>query len=208
VDILIIGAGGHSKIVIDILEENDQKIIGLLDDDTNLHNEKIMGYDVLGSIGLINEYDKNEIGFIISIGNNKVRRKLYTELISKGYKPVSAISNDAKISKYAELGEGLIINAGVVTHPDVQIKDNVIIGMNATVSHDTLIESNVHISPGVHLTGNTYIEDGVDIGTGAMLKPGVSIGKNTIVGAGAVLIDDLEANSIYAGVPAKKIRDL
>jgi len=208
-DIIIIGAGGHSKIVIEILEENNEfNILGLLDDNKDTHGKLILGKRVLGDIESIKNYNPSNLRFVISIGNNQIRRTLFNKIIEWGYLPANVISKHAVISKYAELGNGLIINAGVKIHPDVRIEDNVIIGLNATISHDAVVERDVHISPGVHLTGNVYIETGVDIGTGAVVIPKVKIGRDSIIGAGAVVTKDIKNNSLAVGVPAEIIKEL
>lgn len=208
-NIIIIGAGGHSKIIIDILEEyKDNRILGLLDDNRNIHGDIVLGKKILGEVESIKNYDPSNLKFVISIGNNQIRRRLFNQITGWGYMPTNAISRHAVISKYVELGKGLIINAGVKIHPDVRVEDNVIIGMNATISHDSVIERDVHISPGVHLTGSTYIERGVDVGTGAVVIPGIRIERNSIIGAGAVVTKNVEKNSVAVGIPAKIVRKL
>lgn len=206
-NIIIIGAGGHSKILIDILEENNEfNILGLLDDNKNIHGEYILGKKILGDIESINNYNPKNTRFALSIGNNQVRRKIFNKILGWGYVPANVISKNAIISQYAKLGNGLVVNAGVKIHPDVCIGDNVIIGMNATISHDSIVERDVHISPGVHLTGTVYIETGVDIGTGAVIIPGVRIEENSIIGAGAVVTENIEKNSVAVGMPARTIK--
>lgn len=208
-DILIIGAGNHAKVIIDILEENNEhNIIGLLDDDENTHGTFVLDKEVLGNIEKIKDFKPSETGFIISIGNNRVRDNLYNKISRMNFLPINVISKHAVISKFAKLGKGLIINAGVNIHPDVYIHDNTIIGMNATISHDVVIEESVHISPGVHLTGSVYIETGVDVGSGAVVIPGVRIEQNSIIGAGAVVTKNIRNNSLAVGVPAKIIKEL
>lgn len=203
-DVLIIGAGGHSKVVIDILSEYKQfNFLGLLDDNSNIHGQLVLGKKILGEVEYIKSFDKSSTRFIISIGDNKVRRQLFDKLIKWGYIPVNVISKSASVSQYAKLGNGLIINAGVRIHPDVLIGDNVIIGLNATISHDVIIERDVHISPGVHVTGSVHIETGVDIGTGAVILPGVRVGRDSIIGAGAVVTKDIPSCCTAVGVPAR-----
>jgi sugar O-acyltransferase (sialic acid O-acetyltransferase NeuD family) len=202
-DIIIIGAGGHSKVLIDILEENNElNILGLLDDNKDIHGQVFLNKKVLGPIESIKYYDPTNTRFVLSIGNNQVRRKLFDKITSWGFIPYNAISKDVVISRYAKLGRGLVINAGVKIHPDVHIGDNVILGMNATISHDSIIERDVHISPGVHLTGSVFVATGVDIGTGAVVIPGVKIGKDSVIGAGAVVTKNVPDNVMVAGVPA------
>ena len=204
-DILIIGAGGHSKVVIDILSEYDEQfnILGLLDDNKDIYGQFVLGNKILGSIEHIKNYDIHNTRFVMSIGDNKKRRLLFDKIMKWGYSPINVISKYASISHYAKLGIGLIINAGVRIHPDVLIEDNVIIGMNATISHDTVIEKDVHISPGVHVTGSVYIETGADIGTGAVIIPGVRIGRDSVIGAGAVVTKDIPSCCTAVGVPAR-----
>lgn len=208
-DVIIIGAGGHSKVVIDILKENNQfNIIGLLDDDENMHGKLVLGIKVLGNIESIKKYDPKSAKFIITIGNNLIRRELFNKISDLGYMPINAISKHAVISQYAKLGNGLIINSGVKIHPHVHIGDNAIIGMNATISHDSIIGDNSHVSPGVHITGGVNIGPGVDIGTGAVIIPNIHIGENSIIGAGAVVTKDIENNLLAVGVPARPIKKL
>ena len=208
-DVLIIGAGNHAKVVIDILEENrEHNIIGLLDDNEGIHGEYLLDKEILGSIEKLKEFSPLETRFIISIGDNKVRHKLYDKLLRMNFSPINVISKHAIISQFAKLGNGLIINAGANIHPDALIQNNIIIGMNATISHDVVIEDSVHISPGVHLTGSVHVENNVDIGTGAVVIPGVKIGRNSIIGAGAVVTKNVKENAVAVGVPAKTIKNL
>jgi len=203
--VIVIGAGNHAKVVIDILEEQNENIIGLLDD--NVNNEYMLGYEVLGKISEFEKF-KEDCFFIVSIGNNKIREKFYSILAKSKCKLISAIHECNSISKYAKLGKGLIINSGVSIHPDVTIGTGTIIGMNATISHDCYVGNYVHIDPGVHLTGEVQISDCVEIGTGAVVIPRKKIGRNTIIGAGSVIISDIPEYSVAVGVPAKVIRRL
>ena len=207
VDVVVIGAGGHSKIVIDILlEDPTVKILGLLDDSPDAQGKEIMGFPV---VGIVEEMDKlfpKTTGYIISIGNNSVRRKISKILKNRGYEHINAISKSAMISKHASIGKGVIINPGAAIHPDATIEDDVVIGMNATISHDSIVKAGVHLSPGVHITGNVTVGEQADLGAGVVVIPGKIIGRDTIVGAGAVVTKDLAEGIVAVGAPAREIK--
>ena len=202
-EILILGAGGHAKVVIDILNSQKEKIKGLLDDDKSLLGDKIMGEKVIDTIGALDDYSAREFQTIISIGSPSIRSDIYREVKDMGFEFSRAIHPGASISEFSSIDEGSIVNTGVSIHPDVDIKHNVILGMNATVSHDTVIEPHCHISPGVNITGNSYIGEGAELGTGCVILPGCSVEDNAVIGAGAVVTEDIPANSTAIGVPAK-----
>lgn len=208
-DVFVIGAGGHSKIVLEILEEDPSiNIKGLLDDNKALHGKQVMGYPILGAIDGMGHLFSKGIGFVISIGNNGLRCRLADRLKDLGFHQVSAISKHAVISGKARVGAGVIINPGVVIHPDVTIDDDVVLGMNATISHDSVIGRGAHLSPGVHITGNARVGALADLGAGVVVIPQRSVGEGTIVGAGAVVTKDLPQGVVAVGAPAKPIKSL
>ena len=206
-DVVVIGAGGHSKIVIDLLlEDPEVNIAGLLDDSPDSRNSKVMGFSVLGTVGEIQQLFPTTTKFIISIGNNKTRCTIAKKLKELGYEPTNAISKNAIISRHAFLGKGLIINPGVVIHPEATIEDHVVIGMNATISHDSVVKAGAHLSPGVHITGNVTVGERADLGAGVAVIPQRTIGRDTIVGAGAVVTKDLPEGIVAVGAPAREIK--
>lgn len=208
-DILILGGGKYSEVIIEIIEEfYNYNIIGILDDDEKLLKKKISKYEILGCLEDLNHYDPNQVKFVLSIGDNKIRKRLFEKFRNKGYQTVNLIHADTTISKKVYLGEGIIINSGVRIHPNVRLGNNIFVGMNATISHDSIIEDNVNISPGVNIAGEVHISENVFLGSGAVVIQGVSIGKNSIIGAGAVVVKNIPDNCIAVGVPAKPIKFL
>ncbi|MBF8436533.1 acetyltransferase [Halanaerobiaceae bacterium Z-7014] len=202
----IIGAGGHGKVILDILERQGYDIAGFLDDDETIHGTEINGYPVIDSVSKLEDIAAETV---IAVGHNPTRKKLFNQI--NEYKDIDLINTihpETIINSHVDIGSGNMIVAGAIINSNTVIKDNVIINTGATVDHDCLIESHVHISPGVNLGGNVTVREGSHIGIGASVLPGITIGENVTVGAGAVVISNLEANSVYAGVPAKKIRDL
>ena len=204
--VIIIGGGNHAKVVVDILRENNRDIHTILDDDENLIGKKLMGIEITAKISMLSELSKDKYEIIISIGTPMIRKKIFNKIKNMGFEFANAIHPNADLAESVITGKGLVINSGVVVHPDVKLEDNIILGMNATVSNDSLVEKHVHISPGVHITGECKIEECVELGTGAMILPRNKIGKNSVIGAGAVVNRDIEKNVTAVGVPVKVIK--
>jgi len=200
-DIYIIGAGGHGKVVLDIMNKSEQyQAAAFLDDDLSLQNETINGLKVSGGSKEALDDDK---AVIIAVGNNKIRGKLFKMIKSNDLEIINAVHPDAVINSFVSLGEGIVIAAGAVINPNTVIEDNVIINTAVTVDHDCIIEKHVHLSPGVNLGGNVTVQRGTHIGIGAAVLPGIKIDKNSVVGAGAVVTKDVPDNVTVVGVPAK-----
>lgn len=202
-DVIIIGAGGHAKVIADIIYKSGDNLIGFLDDNlANKGKEIYLGKKVIGTTKDIEIYNKNY--FIIGIGNNSIRKKINNENNLKLY---SAIHPSAIIAEDVKIGTGSVIMAGVVINPGTVIGKNCIINTCSSLDHDNLLEDYVHISPGAHLAGTVTIKEGTWICTGAIVKNNITIGKNNIIGAGGVVIKDIiEENTTYVGVPAKRIK--
>lgn len=200
-DVIIIGAGGHAKVIADIIYKSGDNLIGFLDDNlANKGKEIYLGKKVIGTTKDIEIYNKNY--FIIGIGNNSIRKKINNENNLKLY---SAIHPSAIIAEDVKIGTGSVIMAGVVINPGTVIGKNCIINTSSSLDHDNLLEDYVHISPGAHLAGTVTIKEGTWICTGAVVKNNITIGKNNIIGAGCVVIKDIiEENGTYIGVPARR----
>ena len=192
------GAGGHAKVIIDIILSSTNYVIeGIYDDSPS---EKEM-YNI-PIITSLSELKINEI--IISVGNNKIRKKI-ADVLSARY--LSIIHNKSVISKLdVTIGEGTVVMANAIVNPNSKIGNHCIINTAAVVEHDCIIENFVHISPNATLAGNVSIGEGTQVGLGANIIPGVSIGKWCIVGAGSTVIEDIPDFSIVVGSPAKFIK--
>lgn len=196
--ITLYGASGHGKVIIDILNSSGVKIKSVLDD--NPKSESILGVPVIKTI----DFDMSSLGkTIISIGNNKVRKKLSKSLVVDF---AIAIHPSAVISSNTRIGEGTVVMARVAINPDVTIGKHCIINTNATVEHDALIADFVHICPGVSLAGNVTIGEGTQVGIGAAVIQGISIGKWVTIGAGAVIVNNIPDYAVVVGNPGKIIK--
>jgi sugar O-acyltransferase (sialic acid O-acetyltransferase NeuD family) len=208
-NIVIIGAGGHGKVVADILQHDPEvKIAGFIDDDKNMLGQLIDGCRVLGNFASLPELTAGYKldGAVIAIGDNKVRARLYEELEKTGLKHKSAIHTHALIAKDVDIGSGVVIASGAVISTGTRVGNNVIINTGVVIDHDNYIEDHTHISPGVKLAGRVTVGKYTHVGLGVTIIEDISIGENCVIGAGAVVVADVPANATAVGVPARVIK--
>ena len=201
--LIIIGAGGHGKVVADAAAcANYWKEIVFAD---KRYPELLNAghWPVTHDGNDLDNLDKNTCDVIVAIGDNNIRHKLHNELKIKGFNLVNVIHPSAQISNYAETGIGNAIMAQVVINVDTKVGDACIINTAATVDHDCIIADGVHISPGAHLAGHVEVGQQSWIGIGATVNQSLNIGKNVILGAGSVAIEPIPDGKTATGVPAK-----
>lgn len=206
--IIGVGAGGHAKVVIEILRfVKDFEIVGLLDVDSTLWGTEVLGVPVLGNDSRLSElYDQGVRTAFIGVGTTKNsvnRTALYFQLREAGFEIASAIHPKANISSSARIGNGPTIMAGAVINAAAVLGDNVIVNTGAVVEHDCVVQNHVHVATRACLTGAVSVGEGSFVGAGAVVKHGLSIGRNVIVGAGAVVVNDVPDNVVVLGVPAR-----
>jgi sugar O-acyltransferase (sialic acid O-acetyltransferase NeuD family) len=193
-EFVLIGAGGHAKVIIEIIEESGGHIDHIIDD--NPKTAILSGYRVT-----------NERSFtspvIVAIGDNKIRKK-FVQLVNSEFG--KAVHPRANISSRCKIAEGTVVMAGATINSDVMIGKHCIINTNASVDHDCKIGDFVHISPKVTLAGNVTVDEGSHIGIGSTVIQGRHIGKWVTIGAGAVIIEDVPDYAVVVGVPGNIIR--
>lgn len=196
----LFGASGHGKVITEIAEENNLTIEGFIDAD--ISKQEILGYKV------IHQIPEHAIETIISIGNNKVRKKIVDN--NKNFIYPTMIHPKTSVSNRAKIGEGTVVMSGVSVNSEVNIGKHCIINTNASVDHDCKIDDYVHISPNVALAGNVVVGEGSHIGIGVSVIQGIRIGKWCTIGAGAVIIKDIPDGATVVGNPGKiiKIKDI
>lgn len=205
-ELLIYGASGHAKVVIDIVERQGvYKILGLLDDAPKRQRSEFFGYRVLGGQEVLDEHQRCSI--LIAVGDNGARKRLQEHAKSLGYELVVATHPSARLARDVSIGPGTVIMAQVAINSGTVIGEGVIVNTGATIDHDCRIGDFAHISPGVHLAGNVTVGTLTHIGIGACAIPGIRIGERTLIGAGAVIIDDIPDNVTAVGVPARVITE-
>ena len=203
--IIVIGAGGHAKVEIDILFESDfgGYIAGAIDNTPTTVGKALGKTKIIGDDSILSTLLPAQYQFIVAIGDNEVRSALFKTWKGSGFNAMSSIHPKSTISDSVSIGEGTAIMAGAVINCDSVIGDNVIINTNATVDHDVKIGSHAHIAPGSHLSGRISVGEGAFIGTGATILPGIEIGSWAIIGAGSTVTRDVLPNRTVWGVPAK-----
>lgn len=210
-NIVIIGAGGHAKVVADIILKRkeilkeDLTIIGFLDDNyENLKYKEIFNIPVLGNTGLINMFKNKNYEYIIAVGNNLIRKKISEKFSNLNY--YTAIHPTAVIGNEVTIGEGTAVMANAVINSYSKIGKHCILNTSCIIEHDNTIENYVHISPNAVLCGEVAIKENSWIGAGSSIKQEITIGENTIIGAGTVVIKDIENNVTAVGNPARIIK--
>jgi len=192
----LIGAGGHCKVIIDILLENKHNNITLIDDNPDL---KILGdFDIISKIPKLENNDQ----IIICIGNNQVRKKISLEI--EGTFGI-AIHPTAYVSRQVNIKGGSVVMAGAIINPYVEVGAHCIVNTNASIDHDCIISDYVHISPGATLCGGVFVSEAVQVGAGAVILPNIKIGKFSTIGAGAVVTNDVPDYTTVVGNPAKTL---
>ena len=208
--IIGLGAGGHAKVLIDILRlRAEYRIIGLLDTDERRWGTTLLGIPILGSDELLPSLRSEcESAFIAlgSIGRGHRRRQLFESALNHDYSIADVIHPGAFVSSYANMGRGLLIMGPAIVNACAKVGQNVIVNSGAIIEHDCVIEDHVHIAPGARLGGHCFVGHESLVGIGAVVLEGRKIGHNTIIGGGAVVTRDIPDRVVAVGVPARVIR--
>ena len=198
--LVLFGSGGHGKVIVDAALCAQMHVAFIIDDKPSVDN--LLGVRVV-STSTIKWCSLLNFRFLVMVGANQVRERVFQQLKQRGGLPKNIIHPRATVAYSATLKKGTAICAGAIINPDAVIGDNCIINTSATVDHDCVIGDHVHLCPGVHLAGTVTVGNGTMIGTGAVVLPGIHIGAGCMIGAGAVVNRDLPEGVIAFGVPAK-----
>lgn len=203
--IILVGYSGHGFVVADTAIENNLNVIGYTEkyvSETNPFSLEYLGDE---SSLEFKGWDL-DVDFILGLGDNLLREKIYNFILNKGKKVISLKNSSSIISRFAVIGEGVFINRNVTINAFATIGNNVILNSGCIIEHECVIQENVHIAPGAVLSGNVIVGAGTFIGANAVVKQGVTIGKNVIVGAGTVVINDIPNGKKVVGNPNKFIQ--
>ena len=200
-NVVIIGTGGHAKVVADIVLSAKDHLMGFLTSDNDIND--FMGWPVLGNDA---DYIKfMDCHFVIAIGNPDVRERISNSMdCAKWYTAIHPTASISSVQTF--IGSGSVIMANAVINPYAQIGEHCIINSGATVEHDNIIGDFVHVSVKAGLAGTVRIGKRAWIGVGATVSNGVSICQDCMIGAGAVVVKNIEVPGTYGGVPAHRIK--
>lgn len=203
--VLIIGSGGHARVVAEILSMDERySVHGFTDADESRWGTEVMGYPVFGGDDYADAVVRSgECAVILGVGDIGMRRVLIDRFDGNGAFWASAIHPGTCISKHATLGKGIVMVAGSIVNCMAEVGDHAIINTNASVGHDCVVGSNVHVAPATSLGGAIRIGDDCLFGIGCRVIPWKNIGRGSTVGAGAVVIEDVPAGTVVVGVPAR-----
>jgi UDP-perosamine 4-acetyltransferase len=200
--IVVIGASGHAKVVIDILRDAGEQVeccVGTADSaDTCVGAPVLRGDEHLPALraaGLSRA--------IVAIGSNEVRERLARAVESAGFELASAVSPRAVISPSAKLGRGVAVMPGVIVGAETIVEDLAILNTGATIDHDCRVGRAAHVAPRCALAGRVEVGAGSLLGVGCSVVPGVRIGRGATVGAGGVVTSDVPDGVTVVGVPAR-----
>ena len=207
IKVIGLGAGGHSRVVIEaLLAGGEFDVVGLLDTNTELVGSTINDIPVLGQDEML--YSLKQSGIchaFIGLGgssNNEPRKLLYYKAIEQGFSVVNSIHPLSIISPTVRLSNGVVILQGAIINANSKIGNNVIINTRTVVEHDCIIADHVHIATGAVLASSVTVGEGAHIGAGSVVLQGVSVGEGAVVGLGAAVIKDVRPGTTVVGVPA------
>jgi len=202
--IILVGYSGHGLVVADTALENNLNLIGYTEKSVNKVNPFKLEY--LGDESSLDFKGWDlDAAFILGIGDNILREKIYKQILFNGKKVISLINSTSFISSFASIGEGVFINRNVSINAFAVIGTNVILNTGCIIEHECMIGDSVHIAPGAVLAGNVKVGSGSFIGANSVIKQGVEIGKNVIVGAGTVVLNDIPNEKKIVGNPSRFI---
>jgi UDP-perosamine 4-acetyltransferase len=206
--VIVIGAGGHAKVVIDTLKQGGINIEGAVDADSDRHGQTILGVPILGDDEIVFKYEKDSIVLINGVGSTNIadhRKNIYQRFLTAGYSFQRLIHPSAILGHEIDFSEGVHVMAGVVIQPGCTIGSNTIINTRASIDHDCSIGAHCHIAPGVVLGGGIKIGDGCHIGAGATIIQSIVIGSSVLVGAGATVLSNIADKNRVVGTPARNL---
>lgn len=199
--IFVYGAGGHGKVVAEVLAASGRTVQGFIDGNTSLHGSMVLGLPVFAAAEWLPSHPGAQVA--LGIGNNTAREQVAMNIKQSGCTLLTVVHPSAVVARSARIGEGAAIMAAVVLNPDCEIGEGVIINTGAIVEHDVRIERYAHLSPNSAAGGGAQVGAYAHIGMGASVLPLKRVGMNCVIGAGAVVISDISEGQIAYGTPAK-----
>lgn len=205
---IILGSGGHAKVLLNVLQLCEANLIGLVDIDPSRKGIRVGGQPVLGGDEVVDGQAFDDVFLINGVGSvrgTERRREIFARFKARRYRFANAIHPSAIIASDVQLGEGVQIMAGAVVQPGARLGDNCIINTGALVDHDCIVGAHVHVAPGATICGGVEIGDGCHLGSGSTMIQQIQIGPGAVVAAGAAVTGDVAAGDVVGGVPARPL---
>ncbi len=203
-ELLVIGAGGHARPVLDAALEAGFVVRGVVDLSYHGQTEEILGCAVIGGIEMLEERHEARAA-AVAIGDNGQRREWFTRLAAEGWDLPSIVHPRAVVSRHAELGCGVFINAGAVINAGAAVGDNTIVNTGAVIDHESVVGAHSHVGPGAQLAGRVQVGQQTFVGIGATVIERIRIGDEVMIGAGAAFIRAVADGATVVGVPGRAI---
>lgn len=204
--ILIIGAGGHGRVLADLAFCLGRQVLGFLDSDAQLHGTVIDGIKVLGGDECLAEHSADAVSLVNGIGSiarPDLRRNVYMRLKGLGYQFEALCHPGATVGRSASFAQGAQVMAGSIVQNGARVGENAILNTGAIVEHDCVVGAHSHLAPGTVVCGDVRIGENCHIGVGAVVVQGLVVGDGALVAAGAVVVKDVPSGMRVAGVPAR-----
>lgn len=204
--ILIIGAGGLGKEVVDLVKAmGGYEIVGFLDDNIEIKGTSINHVPVLDTTGYLDQYQGVD-NVAIAIANPKIKKKIYERIMRIGFKYPNLVHPTAMMGSNVKLGVGNIIGANSILSTEVTLQDFVTVNPQCGIGHESELRSFTTLYWNVNISGNVTVQEGCELGSKSCVLQGLNITRHAIIGAGAVVVKDIHESGTYIGVPAGKIK--
>lgn len=205
--VLVYGAGGHGRAVLDAaLERSDLHVVGVLDDDPALRGKSILGIGVLGGAAILVEREYQACRVVVAVGDADARASVVARVEAAGLQFLSVIHPTAFVARETSIGDGAMILPMAVVHTGASIGVHAIVNTGAIVEHDCRVGDYAHVASGARLGGGVIVGRAALVGIGASILPGIRVGECAVVGAGAAVISDVRAGSVVGGSPARILK--
>ena len=210
-DLIIIGAGGVGRETALIVEDINNKsrewnLLGFVDDYKEI-GEDINGYKVLGGNDYINNYEK-EVYVVCAIANYKIKKSIIEKIKNYNVKFANIIHPSVNLNKTVDIGNGCIVYENSIITANINIGNHVIVSPKCGIGHDSIIKDYCSLLWNVNVSGNVVLEEGVTMGSGSTIIQGKKTECGSFIGAGAVVIEDIEKESVAVGVPTRYVNKI
>lgn len=207
--VVILGAGGHARVLISLLRLINRPIAALLDDDPDKLGQTLDHIPITGNFDTLQNFSPDQVQLVNALGSAHrptARQALYEKYTQAGYTFATLLHPAAIIAPQANIQAGAQVMAGAVIQANATLQPNCLINTAASIDHDTTVGMHTHIAPGVTICGGVTLGPCCHIGAGTTVVQGIRLGSSVVVGAGATVIHDVASNLIIAGTPAKPVR--